>query len=656
MKHYFRGFFPTHLVLLIVFYFCSCHNNRTIQFHTSGETTQCLFNQVLVAEIVPRKPSTILTHTTITEKSPEVYALQVSFYNPTTKPTPFQEISIDVSIMDSFTYAMIPAVNYNGNTWGQGLEPKGFDLQDTPWVYAAHRTAIPGATYSEDPRRSWALFADYKAGQLSSMACSIEKHPNRRVHRLIIPAREYPLVYANRDQYRPALPPQSLSLAPGDSLHLQAWLVTEEITSTSDRAWKKWLDLAWEMILQKPSSPEMTDTIWQRGITYASQSLWAEEGSYRGFSIGLIWKDSQWIQRPGWKYEIGWCGQNASLANSLLVDYQKTGRQYSLDQALACLDTWSENTILPNGLFRTHYDYILGIAQGQERLDACNLGTAALNFFEAAHLARQAGHPRDHLRTIALDLCTFMANDQEPSGRYGKAWSVDGHCLDREGTIGAFLIPPMVKAFVVTGDSLYYHSSVKAHAYYFGEYKRNGYTSAGALDTYCIDKESAISLLRSALILYQLSAERTYLDEAVAISYYLSTWLWHYHYPYADSTEFKRYNWSTLGGTAVSVQHHHLDPYALLWVPEWLELAELTGEVQWKEKAQAIWFNGCQLIADGRSAIHGRIRPRGAQNEAYFQTDWSGTPGSFNDWLVAWPTAFRLETLRKVSDWSELYP
>lgn len=655
MKQIIRGFFLTHILLFIVFCFGSCHKNHAIQFSPSGDTTQLLINQDIVAEIVTRKPSAIRTHMAISAKSPEAFSLMVSFYNPTTSPISFQEISLDVSIRDSFTYAMIPAVNYHGNSWGQGLEPKGFALQDTPWVYAAHRTAIPAATFSEDSKRSWALFANYKTKHLASLACSIEKHPDRRIHRLIFPVREYPLVYANRDQYRPPLPPQFRSLAPGDSLHLQAWLVTSELTSSSGRAWKKWLDLAWQLLPIKPSSPEIPDTIWQRGITYASQSLWAEEGHYRGFSIGLIWKDSQWIQRPGWKYEIGWCGQNASLANSLLVDYQKSGRQSSLDQALACLDTWSQKNTLPNGLLRTHYDYILGFAQSQERLDACNLGTAALNFFEAADLTRLVGHPRDRLRTIALALCHFMVKDQEPSGRYGKAWSVDGQCLDREGTIGAFLIPPMVKAFEITSDSLYYHSAAKAYAYYYGEYHRNGYTSAGALDTYCIDKESAISLLRSALDLYRLTGERNYLDEAVAISYYLSTWLWHYQYPYADSTEFQQYNWSTLGGTAVSVQHHHLDPYALLWVPEWLELTEMTGDGQWKEKAQAIWFNGCQLIADGRSFIHGRIRPIGAQNEAFFQTDWSGTPGSFNDWLVAWPTAFRLETLRKISDWSKLY-
>ena len=100
------------------------------------------------------------------------------------------------------------------------------------------------------------------------------------------------------------------------------------------------------------------------------------------------------------------------------------------------------------------------------------------------------------------------------------------------------------------------------------------------------------------------------------------------------------------------MQHHHLDPYALFWVPEWFELTKLTGDSQWKEKAIAIWNNGCQLISDGTLVINGRVRPVGSQNEAYLQSHWNWDAAPhfdrINSWLVAWPGAFRLETLRKL--------
>ncbi len=55
--------------------------------------------------------------------------------------------------------------------------------------------------------------------------------------------------------------------------------------------------------------------------------------------------------------------------------------------------------------------------------------------------------------------------------------------------------------------------------------------------------------------------------------------------------------------------------------------------------------------------MNGYLRPAGSQNEAYFESNWGfrnkgeSTPAiarnnRINDWLVAWPGAFRLETIR----------
>ena len=101
-----------------------------------------------------------------------------------------------------------------------------------------------------------------------------------------------------------------------------------------------------------------------------------------------------------------------------------------------------------------------------------------------------------------------------------------------------------------------------------------------------------------------------------------------------------------------------MDAYALLWVGEWLRLAELTGRKVWREKALAVWTNGCQLISDGKLEIRGLVRPVGAQNEAFFNCRWQFDEQKdatrINNWLVAWPGAFRLETLRKLDDWTLL--
>ena len=65
-----------------------------------------------------------------------------------------------------------------------------------------------------------------------------------------------------------------------------------------------------------------------------------------------------------------------------------------------------------------------------------------------------------------------------------------------------------------------------------------------------------------------------------------------------------------------------------------------------------------QLISDGTLEINGKIRPVGGQNEAFFHCRWGFDDASdksrINNWLVAWPGAFCLETLRKLPDWKML--
>ena len=106
--------------------------------------------------------------------------------------------------------------------------------------------------------------------------------------------------------------------------------------------------------------------------------------------------------------------------------------------------------------------------------------------------------------------------------------------------------------------------------------------------------------------------------------------------------------------TAVSTPHNALDQYALRDVLSFLKLYELTGNIQWRERAQALWYGANQCISDGTLVVNGRLRPAGGQDEAIFHTRWGRAfvpPFMPSQWLPAWPCAFRLENLRWCSDW-----
>ena len=552
------------------------------------------------------------------------------------------------------SYWMIPAVSYNGNHWGKGREPKGADENGQWRTVSYRRTPIPGAMYSEGSSYAFATWSEAPQGEREDFSVSIQPDGEQTRHCYLWPDEEMPVTYSGRDRFDKGYR-KTCSLRKGEEVTMKVYVHVAPVQA-EHAAMRSFLRKAWEMARKPRVEVASPQRLWELGTRYARESLWAEEGDYRGFSIGLLLdSDGNWQQRLGGKYEIGWCGQNASYAISLLHDYLKNGNRESLEKGMATLDTWSR-CALPNGLFVCHYDNIL--YGGQGAIDACNLGTAAVNYFEACDVARQCGFERPGYENLAYAICDFVMNDQQASGCYAKGWKPDGEALYREGTVGCFMVPALIEAYRRSRNEAYLTSARKAYDFYIRELHENGFTTAGALDTWCIDKESSISLLRSALRFYRLTGEQAFVEDAVSISYYLSTWLWHYDEVYPEGDNFADYGYHTFGATSVSVQHNHLDPYALYWVPEWIELADITGDRQWLEKARAIWRNGNQFVSDGKLEINGHLRPAGSQNEAYFECQWGFTGNAdikrINDWLVAWPGAFRLETLRRLWDKMEV--
>lgn len=558
---------------------------------------------------------------------------------------------IDFVVPNKADWWMIPSVSYNGNNWGRGHEPKGART-DNGWYTYTHRiTPIPGITYSETSNYAFALWAEAPNSDNDNFSCSMIPDSHSTTHRLMWPEEEMPVMYCARDKYKDGYQVAG-QVQKGDTLMMTAYLSIAPV-EPDHRAKHKFLTEAWKMANKPQFDVYDADKLWELGLQYAENWLYSEEGDFAGFTIGFRPDANNQLQRRR-GYEIGWCGQNASFANSMLTDYLRNGNEKRRDMGMKVLDSWAKLAPLPNGLFITNYDKVMGLDSLPAKIvfDACNLGVAAQNYFEAAQLAKACGFNRDNYTQLALNICDFAKREQQESGVYGRGWHPDGTCYVREGTIGAFLVPPMLDAFKITGDSAYLTSGKRAYEYYLIQLKEDGYTTAGALDTWCIDKESSISLLRGAMRLYKITGDRRYVEDAVAVSDYLSTWLWHYDTHFDDpDNDFNKYGYHSFGATSVSTQHRHLDPYAVLWVPEWRELSELTDDSQWKEKAEYVWKNAAQLISDGTLEINGILRPAGSQNEAFFPSrwHWSGEDPTerLNQWLVAWPGAFRLETIRR---------
>jgi hypothetical protein len=636
---------------LCLFLTASVAAQTRIEFRKTGETRALYADGRALATLRPFAEAGFTTADDVREVRPGVFEWRRTFtYDGNDHVRPVR-LTMELEALYASRYNLIPAVSYDGNSWGKGLEPKGFVKDGLPWTFAYHRSSIPGATYSESDAWSVGLFS--APGQvLGGFSCSLEPGQDRTVHRLVWPEEETPRVYSMRDAYQDAFR-GDLRVSRGQTVELKAWIVVAPVT-TPRHGWHALVDAAWALNV-RPVKPRFEpEELWELGVQFAADSLWAEEKGFNGFSIGLRWDTMEqgWVQRQSWKYEIGWAGQNLSLANAMLHDYLLSNERTSLDKGIRCLDTWLRNARLKNGLFRCHYDYLIGREDPKTEVqDACNLGHAAQGYFEAYDLAARCGLKRPEYRTAALGVCDFAVKAMRADGRIGKAWTNDGKVVDPDGTIGAFLIPPLVTAFRATHRAAYLEAAERAFAYYFGEFVKNGFTTAGALDTYCIDKESATPLLKAALELYDVTGKDKYLRQAEDVSYYLATWQWHYSVPYAEGTVLRELGYDTFGGTAVSTQHHHQDPYALIIVNDWIKLAALTGRAMWRERAVAAWANASIGISNGDLVVMGKKRPYGSQDEGFLHTRWL-QPFAVSQWLVAWPSAFRLEVLRQNPNWS----
>jgi hypothetical protein len=288
-----------------------------------------------------------------------------------------------------------------------------------------------------------------------------------------------------------------------------------------------------------------------------------------------------------------------------------------------------------------------------DALDACNLGTGALHFFEAYELLLKCGIDRPDCIDAAMGICDFALSHQDEDGCFAKSWKPDGSLFVKAGSVGCFLVPPLLKAYERTGEKKYLESAERAMSFYYGDFDRDGYTTAGALDTYSIDKESASPMLGACMALYEVTGKREYVDMARNLAYYISSWQWHYSCIYDDTCTLGKIGFDTFGSTGVSTMHNGLDHYALHDVVSFVKLAEATGEKIWFDRACAFWANATQLISDGTLVINGRTRVAGSQDEAICHCRWERmrAGGDFftpTQWLVAWPCAFRMEIMRNM--------
>ena len=548
------------------------------------------------------------------------------------------QIKIPFRTSFSFTHFVIPGVSMNGNNWGRGKEPKGLLCDGKPWIFDYRRTTIPACTISENKEYYFALMAS-DGNEISQQAsCAmIEQQDKTMVHYLMYPCMEGPRTYCTRDGYADAHE-EFLTIESGASIEITFFVMSgvpieHNFAAANVQNWAiNLLGKPFELLYS-------TQQIQELACDFAKRLVQTINGR-KMFSIGqLPNEDCVFENRAG--NEFGWCGQNGMYAKLFLKRGLETGDSELVEIACSNLDAWSHEAVGKTGLIHTHYHWML---EGENTEDTCNLGFAIFELTEANRIAKEHGLNKQDWLAAAKNTADFLVTHYSEEYGFGKAWDVEtGECKDPQGTIGAYVIPGLVMLWKETKELRYFEAAKKACRFYRDRDLKTFCCTAGALDTYCIDKESSGPLLAGSLFLYEEEPSEEWLACAKMAGWYFCSWMFHHDIIPRPESDFDIYGYRTIGGTSVSAQHHHIDPWGALVVPQLIQLYQITGDVNWRKRAVLMWANAIQNIAPKEGKIiHGLFRAAGAQNEGYHHCCWGdeGAPGYINEWLVAWPQAF----------------
>lgn len=552
---------------------------------------------------------------------------------------------------------LIPCVSFDGNEKSLGAEPHGYSHNGEAWIFASDREGIPAATVTEDKETVCALFASPEGRENQDCACSFLREENGCFrHRIYYPVTEAPLSYTSHDILTPRYDTY-LTIEPDSFLTRTFYLFVGDPVyenygyAALMRRVAKFLPFTHEI----PMAPE---TVYQAGLSFCEYCV----TDYRGAKMfrNILLPDPENPDGycfPYLIFEAGWSGQNFQQARLFIEEtLVRGGEQKYLEIGLSCLDAWVK-TQSPCGLIETNY---LRAANGKTApADICNLAWAACETFKAYRVLKNAGTEREDYLRFASRLCDFFCRVYNEEDGFGLSYHVaDGSKAASGGSIGGFAVMALLEGWKTSENKLWLDTAKRAMDFYYRRDLENFICTAGAIDCTCIDKETAFPFALSALDLFDITGEDQYRVYAEKAGYYFASYLYFYDVACPEGCDFDEYGYFTSGATSVSTQHPALDSWGSIMVPEYIRLWKKTGDSFWLDLARRMWCNACLCInTDTSRRWHGRLRPYGAQSEAYFPSRWAREKyyrnvekrGSINHLFACWCSAYRMSALGRLT-------
>ncbi|NMB55408.1 MAG: hypothetical protein GYA15_11960 [Leptolinea sp.] len=489
----------------------------------------------------------------------------------------------------------LPGIFYGHNTYGQGsfphLDPaRGFSVR-------ADRLPQPAVHY-EKPDAAWDYFSadETPTPSASERVYSVGMNAFEGGLNLLFryPQMEYghqgdggTLAYVGKNQF-----------AEGEKEYLNF--------SNGERL-QKTLFLGCHLLPVQSSTSAPARFLWQRAYPdqagAQSADLWQAAGEH------LRWINERLYQPQlnGGQFESPQGSRTAMLG---FVEQSLSMASVTLRYALACrglpgqtipndtlrsweqrgadvLNRWTRDGLSPEGLLYPACDeqgYFFGVRNyadaehltitRDETFETQRLTGEARRLLAAAEAVRAAGTEPENADTdewvrAAVSIGRWLAAHPLADGGFAARYARCGEPVGADPSGTAFAVSLFCDLVRLSAHPLSETSSwqdAAAHAYHssLSDLIRRDLFSGGTLDASCPDREAAIAALDACIQLYEVTRAAPYLEDARHAVDNLLTYTMVYPIrTFGRDTDAVRRAISTFGGSLVSPENQHLDPFPL---------------------------------------------------------------------------------------------
>ena len=312
-------------------------------------------------------------------------------------------------------------------------------------------------------------------------------------------------------------------------------------------------------------------------------------------------------------FQFGFVGQQPGIGYQLLRYGDLYQDQEAWEKGRGILDFWVKNAMTKSGAPAVCYHPAIGgwepypfwtrmIADGME---------AVLDGWLYLH---KKGTEEDAWLAFCTKTADWYVRIQNEDGSYYRSYKEDGSVnMDSKANTPS-PIRFLIQMYLVTGDASYRQAAVRAGEWaYENQHLKMEYRGGTCDNLDVTDKEAGIYALFGFMALYDLTADKKWLEAAVSAADYTETWTYAWTFPVVAPQPVHPFNHYSISGQSIITLGGGADVYMAACSYTYYRLYLLTGDVHYRDFAEFI-HNNTRQANDVDGSVGYRYRGLGHES------------------------------------------